>query len=275
MNDSRLQEHLRKHFKNCTKSLITILGGKYAEVQAVHDLRVEIKKVRAIASVVSSCDDSFHKARHMQPFRELFKSAGELRDLHRERALLKKHIRKDRHDDHLAGLDVLILQASENLHRVVERGMVDAITAESRKVVSHIDAMQDKIASYFNSEWQRTNRRVHKNIFKERELHVVRKNLKNFLYGIKGVSAKNNTPLKERLRVWERLLTLLGAWHDCQTAFDDLTRIFYGDSGKSDTVLKNIKLKLMIEKEKLFERILNAYRVERRAFSENPFVLIE
>jgi CHAD domain-containing protein len=56
------------------------LAGRTFGVEAVHDLRVEIKRLRAFFDLVESCNPLFAGADQFRPIRKLFKAAAPLRE---------------------------------------------------------------------------------------------------------------------------------------------------------------------------------------------------
>jgi len=56
------------------------LAGRAFGVEAVHDLRVEIKRLRAFFDLVEACNPLFAGADQFRPIRKLFKAAAQLRE---------------------------------------------------------------------------------------------------------------------------------------------------------------------------------------------------
>ena len=57
----------------------------------IHDLRVEIKRLRAFTDLLGWMDPGLQSRNRVRPLRRLFKAAGTLRDIHVQRALVEAH----------------------------------------------------------------------------------------------------------------------------------------------------------------------------------------
>ncbi len=58
-------------------------------LEAIHDLRVEIKRLRALFDLIEACRPRFPRRKRFKPFRRLFKAAGGLREAQVESSLAR------------------------------------------------------------------------------------------------------------------------------------------------------------------------------------------
>ena len=77
-----------------TQSINRCLGRslRYFAEEDIHELRVEIKRLRACIQLIAWMAAGFRAKRTLKPIRKVFKAAGRLRDLHVQRQLLWSHV---------------------------------------------------------------------------------------------------------------------------------------------------------------------------------------
>ena len=80
---------LQKYYKSRINSLEKILGkpDKIVTPEDFHKLRVEIKKLRAVLTLVNWSEKNFKRKKFLKSYKKLFKQAGKVRDLQLEEAL--------------------------------------------------------------------------------------------------------------------------------------------------------------------------------------------
>jgi CHAD domain-containing protein len=73
-------QQLQKHFAQ---------AAIYFDVESIHDLRVEIKRLRAFFQLIEWVTPEFKAKKNLRTFRKLFKSAADLRDIHVQQLLTR------------------------------------------------------------------------------------------------------------------------------------------------------------------------------------------
>jgi CHAD domain-containing protein len=68
-----LHQKIRRHFD---------LAANYFDIEALHELRVEIKRLRAFFELIEFINPNFRANKNFKNIRKLFKAAGPLRDVH-------------------------------------------------------------------------------------------------------------------------------------------------------------------------------------------------
>lgn len=66
------------------------LAVKYTDEDGVHDMRVAIKRMRAYFNLIEWINPVFQAKQTLKPIRRLFKSAGNVRDIHVQQGLVRK-----------------------------------------------------------------------------------------------------------------------------------------------------------------------------------------
>jgi CHAD domain-containing protein len=75
-----LHQKIRQHFE---------LARQYFDVESLHQLRVEIKRLRAFFDLIAVINPNFHAKRQFKKIRKFFKAAGLLRDVHVQQELVR------------------------------------------------------------------------------------------------------------------------------------------------------------------------------------------
>ncbi len=95
---------------------------------------------------------------------------------------------------------------------------------------------------------------LRQNTLKNKQIHILRKRLKEFQYNEKSLNYNNQNPLILNKDI---LSELLGEWHDYQITINHLKKVI--DSGKinpnENNQLENIKTTFTFKRELLFNKI--------------------
>ena len=62
------------------------------DVESIHELRVEIKRLRAFFHLIGHINPVFHPEQDLQKILGLFKSAGKIRDIHVQQNMARENI---------------------------------------------------------------------------------------------------------------------------------------------------------------------------------------
>ena len=74
-------QNIQGHFFN---------AANYFDPDGIHDLRVEIKQLRAFFRLIEWIAPKFSAKKNLRNFRKLFKAASDLRDIHVQQELTRK-----------------------------------------------------------------------------------------------------------------------------------------------------------------------------------------
>ena len=74
------REYYQQRSKNIRENYRTAIH--YFSEDGIHDLRVEIKRLRAFYKLVNWINQNFKAKKRLKPIRQLFKAVGEIRDMH-------------------------------------------------------------------------------------------------------------------------------------------------------------------------------------------------
>ncbi|WP_187696208.1 CHAD domain-containing protein, partial [Xanthovirga aplysinae] len=82
LQNQKLQENLTKVKENFDE-------------EALHDLRVSIKKIKALYELMDCLlEKEYFISKKFLPYKNLFKAAGKLRDIHVQQGLIRKRVKK-------------------------------------------------------------------------------------------------------------------------------------------------------------------------------------
>src|SRR5215831_9808646 len=84
-----LKKYLEKREKKIT-ALLDKPDQKFTQ-DDFHDLRVEIKKVRALAAMLEDTVKNYDSKKMLKPLEKIFGQAGKVRELQLEESMLHKH----------------------------------------------------------------------------------------------------------------------------------------------------------------------------------------
>ena len=78
-----------KYYSAQTEKILTYynLANKLCDVEGIHEMRVEIKRLRAFFNLAEWINPDFKKKKNFSKIRNLFKSAGRVRDIHVQQEL--------------------------------------------------------------------------------------------------------------------------------------------------------------------------------------------
>ena len=79
MESGELKRYFRKRINTLIRETSTPPLERNEET--FHQLRVEVKKIKALYELINFCDKKFHKKKSLKIFKDVFASAGDVRNL--------------------------------------------------------------------------------------------------------------------------------------------------------------------------------------------------
>jgi CHAD domain-containing protein len=248
---------LKKFYKKRVRNILQILDKDpcHFSDETVHQLRVEIKKIKATFHMVVALNKKFDAAYYLKPFRALFKAAGKLRTIEIDRQLIATYDLDGEGHEYMKTLSDSKERARNKFHETIRSERRDkAIKLQKQKVVDVLSGISAKdIQKQLSDDSKSLRRLFSKKIFREDELHIVRKNLKRFyLVSKKTLPAQTAGELNT-------FLELLGKWHDRKETFLHLMKFAFSPEveGPERQRLNEIKSKILSDKESLFDQVVS------------------
>ncbi|HEY5749823.1 MAG TPA: CHAD domain-containing protein [Chryseolinea sp.] len=208
----RFNKFARKQFQ-ALKVHLEAYGGN-PDPEVVHEIRVDIKKIKAILQVIAGCSRKRFKA-HQQfiPFRAVFRNADAIRKSEVFNALLSNY----------AGEKIDLPQTNGQELKDFE--------SKVPCFVHDIDEQTKKIKAFLGKVHKKDLRRHLKHLQKEiraklyprlssKEIHKTRKSIKTVLY----ISQAMNRLKKRKIAFYDTLQESIGTLHDKQSLLDALSK---------------------------------------------------
>ena len=219
-------------------TLLTRLKGKNKD-KAIHEIRLEIKKLMAFYDFVAYCDRDFDP-KLIKPLHAVFHQLGEYRDHHNHLKLCAKfNISKKNF-----GLEeAYVKHIPEQLHAATaqELAIFDEIKTEAHAAFTH--------CSY--GRWQaylhKKKKKIAKALTKEHKptkLHELRKKIKHFIFNTDLLPHRRSRVITKD--VHDRLDEFqdqIGKWHDLRAFAQTLKTTGYSKEHKENYQLIKTKVK--------------------------------
>jgi CHAD domain-containing protein len=175
-----------------------------------HELRVEIKKMNAVLRLVKFCSPDFPRKRIFKPYKELGKSAGEVREIQLEEGIIRKLPR--------GPFTLQYLSILKELHGIKKKHFIEIKTKvnselhkREHKIIPYADEISPlNMAGYFSEICRNCISQMEGSRLKSSLIHKLRMLLKEFFYNIEVIQPD----AKKSLKKINLLQDLIGKWHD-------------------------------------------------------------
>jgi len=178
-------------------------------------LRLQIKKLVALHFMIGQCDKNFDRKKSLQPFRDIYKSAGVLREIHLEQTMLEKYA---------TGIGLPALEFSMLERQAVAHAQYDTfMTKKNMKALNrHLKGLVPRLRSirrkevhnYLINEAKEIHHLLSQGPLNEDQIHLVRKKMKRFMFNRKSIKWENPAPCFSNDAI---LPKWMGIWHDHYT----------------------------------------------------------
>ena len=209
----KLQSYFNKRCKGILKNLALVSISK--DTEAIHELRLEQKKIKAIASLLKQADKN--KNFSTKVLKPMVKVTGIIRMAEMNLKIL--------HDHEFTNLN---LEREQN--SIIENGytLISGNTEEYKEAVrtleKHFDQEVDDLKNndaknYFTTIISELSIDFLWPVDKDR-LHENRKKIKNLIYAIKVLPPKLQENIGLNIKYLEQLQEGIGQWHDYKLTLD-------------------------------------------------------
>ncbi len=234
---ANLPEKVRQKLVQYYKTIDQLFSSKYIETfhqfdrDVIHKLRVSIKKLRALFSLLAALSDQVNAKKAYRPIRQVFRKAGAIRDLQVQQKLLKQYEKKFELDlsDHIDRLFTKEQDAKANFLVFKKQNYFTVLKQHSDYLLRNLqslnlEALNAQLSAYFQTLFQQIFQLIDLPNKEAEQLHDLRKLLKELNYNLLLVSDIRGVPLadKKSLKNLDALQELLGDWHDTEVALLNL-----------------------------------------------------
>lgn len=251
MNEGNI---IKKYLKKRGEEIRSVLNKQEEKLseEDLRQLRVNIKKIRAISKLIKSCDKDFKRKKFLKPYQEVFKQAGKQRELTLQAGMLKKqkawktlphytqhltkNIDKRRHD-------FIALKAINKIQK----------NQRSKHMYASAENINEKDVQHFiKKQKEKIKVLLHHKHLQAQQAHQLRKRLKELYYLIKVFNPKN-----QQSKMVNNLQYLLGKWHDKVVLKDHLQHAISSGSvnGSEAKKMEIIAQRTNTESNQLFKEI--------------------
>lgn len=278
-----LQDSMISYYKSQIRIIKNNYGlaVKQSAPDGFHDMRVSIKRIRALFKLAESINTNFNAGKRSLVFRRLFKSAGKVRDIQVQQDLVKsfeKRLSKEfsSYDKYLRQREIRALKAFwrfsdgfnistiDNNKRELSKTLkeVPDVDAEFR-AKRRLDVLKFNLLSYFNNP-----------ALSEELLHEIRIILKEARYTLgiflgNKADSNNSRELDEKLRAAHQSL---GKWHDDDVGMASIKKyIAFSDQDTSfdRNLYDDLFKKMKEEKEYYLEQFYQRWSPLRELLTKN------
>lgn len=246
---------LKTYFEKRKKALGLILEKTPDSFTAetFHELRVEIKKLKALVELIAFCSKNFKAGKTFKPFKTIFKKAGKIREMQLEQTILQTQPNFQLLQKIPNRLKKEEVKKIKKFFLIINKHLTKRMKEKYRVINSLLLKIDiKKIEIYRDTTKKKINKLICKNNFKKKQIHDFRKRLKVFQYNEKIIPVQKNLDTEQ-----DELSELLGKWHDYDTTLLHLKKIIATVKKHSSERkhLKNIKLTMSLQREMLFKKI--------------------
>ena len=256
---------LFKYYKKKVRPILTIIENQDhgLEMEDIHQLRVNIKKVRSVFNLIEILSPKDFKTQRDDIFNAVFKKAGKIRELQINRNILNQY---------------KINPSNTALYRQYENHQEKKSTKEFKKTVDDFNLSQlKKINEKIKLVGEKTNhkkiilksykfitgkaqkiKKLTSKVDNPEKVHKLRMHMKS----IDAIAAllfqmEQNENLKKLLVSVKQAGDILGAWHDKEVLADSLENFIekrQKGTSKKFPPLKKLVNRIKIENQQLFKK---------------------
>lgn len=246
-----LIKYLKKRRKNI-RSLLTT-PRLHCTPGIFHDLRVEIKKLRSLISLLRF-SASFNLKKIDKPFIKVFKQAGKIREMQIEEEMLQQYFSIDFLHDYRQKIKEHKSKELRNYINLINE-QSERIKKAFTKIKPWIQIINKKELDEFTDKKEKNLKQLLDQNITPPQLHLLRKRIKQYNYALKFSLRTNKLNFETDSY---SLSDLLGKWHDGQVLIYHLERQMHYP-GISESELEEIK-KIRYEKMMVNNLILTEIR---------------
>jgi CHAD domain-containing protein len=232
----RLSDALKDHCERQTARLLEDFRAAFIgrERDGVHNLRVDIKRLRAYVRLIERITPSFDARASFKPIRRLFRSCSALRDIHVQLGFLTGEAATSFPPERLSEWHNELKDREMKARRLFEAEARKfgpaALNRLKSRVAGSLEGIPEGMVMARAEQNLQTQLRRMQDLASidrqsDKELHKIRIRSKEARYTLEMVDFGRGRP-KERAGLNDKLKSVhqaLGRWHDRQVAFDRLT----------------------------------------------------
>jgi len=206
----RFEEYCQSEIRSLTRHLRDY--GRRQKPEALHQMRVEVKKIKAIMAVINGCVREFKAHKNFIPFRNIFRKAGSIREPEVLARLLTRYKVDETVDQLMPG------NAKRNAAAFASDvpRMVSVVKKSAKKLeVISKKVHHDDFESYVVDKKKEVKSQLYPRP-RMTIIHKVRKGIKEVVY----LSALEDHRKKGEAKFYDNMQNVIGRLHDKQVMLD-------------------------------------------------------
>lgn len=249
--DNREVKRLEEYTQFEIKSLINHLRDyrRHGKPDALHKIRVDIKKIKAILAALNGCLKGFKAHKNFIPFRNIFRKAGSIR----EPDVLASMLRQYNVDETVDALIHRNVQRSAAAFRSDVPHFIAAIKKSTKKLTAFSKKVHHHdFASYLTDKKKELKSQLYPRP-KMSIIHKVRKGIKELMY----LSELEENGRKREVKFYDSIQDVIGRLHDKQQLLDLLKN---KRAGAHRTRVSAINRECLSDKREIFRLATDYYQ---------------
>jgi CHAD domain-containing protein len=215
---------VKKYFKKRANAINRLMKkpGYQFSMEDFHELRVEIKKIRALLFLVKNSSKDFKLNKNFKPFKKIFDQAGKIRNIQLEESMLKKRDPRNNLKAYPGELKMRELEEHKYFSALIKK-MQPELKKKLQRVKPSVAKINMGDALALISQAKKEITALTKpGKLKPSKVHELRKGLKKYYYYLKSLDVKVQSHI---FKNGDRLMEIMGKWHDGRIINRHLLRI--------------------------------------------------
>jgi CHAD domain-containing protein len=221
--------------------------------EAIHHLRVEIKKIYALLALIEKCSADIEFSEYAEPVKKIFKEAGGIRDAQINLQLISSH--GNTNEEYENRQRSLIKRREKKFCSVINTHIKDIKKPYTIIRKSMSDIKNDCILKFYKKQMKKVEKAI-TDLTNEKQLHKCRKRIKKMIY----IHGMLDSVLKKKLEInidyLGKLEEAISKWHDSVVTLDVLRNTSFA------------KKQLLTKLENQCKRMIRGISILSRNFSK-------
>ena len=244
-------KRLEDYTKSEINSLISHLRdyGRHGKSDALHKIRVDIKKLKAILAALNGSMKGFKAHKNFIPLRNIFRKAGNIREPH----VLARMLRKYKVDETVDELTSGNVERSATSFKSDVPRYINVVKNRTKKLPAFSKHVRhDDFSSYLIDKKKEVKSQLYPRP-KMAIIHKVRKGIKELMY----LSELEDDRKRSEIKFYDNIQDVIGRYHDKQVLLD-LLKNKNGETHRAQ--LSSIKSECLSDKREIFRLASDHYR---------------
>lgn len=223
MNRELIKHITNNHYKKLKKLINEVVSG--FDIEAIHQFRVEYKKLRAFLRMIPHGSDTTGKIKISGKLKKIYNISGRIRDLQLQRQRIRQATKQELEKPE-AYLSLLQLEIEKLKPELIEISLEESVNQSRKKTNAAIpDKLpSDNFRNFARQKWVAVYEIILSGNFSDDNIHAIRKTLKDLFYNLKLYEGVEKELLSQGLwkekvdSFFNEFLDELGNFQDKRTA---------------------------------------------------------